>query len=114
MISLHVSLKTSFHGVVEWVHDSVIEEFGDLHVNQSAGTVTPEEMEDQQNTRMITDCGIELHEFPWATEEIGYTGTAAPVASGEQLPSSCYFYIEERCRIWNCGCLTNFSFNTVK
>ena len=83
----------------------------------SAGTVTPvEETEDHRGTRLTTDDGLELHEFPWATGEIGYMRTAGAVASGKhQLPSSsCYFYIKELCRIWNCGCLTDSSFDTAK
>ena len=94
--SLHLSLKTSFHDVAEWVHNSVIEEFGDLHMSESTVTVTPEEMEDLQNTQLIIDAGIELHEFPWATGEIEHRGTAGPVTSGEQqLLSSCrHFYIK--------------------
>ena len=100
--SLHLSLKTSFHGVAQRVHNSVVEEFGDSHMNQPTGSVTSdEEMEDQQNTRLTTDAEIDLHEFPWAIGEIGDTRTAGLVASGEQrLPSSCcYFDIEERCSI---------------
>ena len=114
--SLHLSIKSSFHDVAERVHNYVVDEFGDSHMNPSAGTVTPvEETEGHQNTRLTTDAGIERHEFPWTTGAIGDTRTSDPVAFGEQLPSSCcHIYVEECCRIWNCGCLTNSNFNPAK
>ena len=63
--SLRLSLKSSFHDVAQRVHNSVVEEFGDSHMYPSAGTMTPvEETEDHRNTRLTTDDGIELHEFP--------------------------------------------------
>ena len=115
--SLRLPLKSSFHDVAPRVHNSIVEEFGDSHMYPSTGTVTPvEEAENHQNTRRTTDGWIELCEFPWAAGEIGDTRTVGLVASGEhQLPSSsCYFYIKELCRIWNCRSLTNSSFDTMK
>ena len=82
--SPHLSLKSSFHAVVQRVHNAVVEEFGDLYLTRSLSTGTvEEEMEDQNATRPATDAGIDIKEFPWATGTIGDTETAIPVASGK-------------------------------
>ena len=87
VISLNLSLKSSFHAVAQRVHNAVVEEFGDLYLTRSLSTGTvEEEIGDRNTTRPATDAGIDINEFPWATGTIGDTETANPVASGKLQP----------------------------
>ena len=69
------------------MHNAVEEEFGERHSDPSLGASVSEKIEDQENPELATDAVIDLHEFPWATGDIGDIGAAVPVGSGEpQLP----------------------------
>ena len=65
VISAHLSLKSSFHAATQRMHNSVVDEFGDLYLTRSLGTGTvEEEMEDRNTTRPAADAGIDINEFP--------------------------------------------------
>ena len=77
---------TSVHDAAQMMHDAMVEQFGEHHSNPSLGAasgVSAEEIEDQQNPESATDAGIDIHEFSWATGDIGDVGAVGLVTSGE-------------------------------
>ncbi|KAF8579746.1 hypothetical protein K439DRAFT_1620293 [Ramaria rubella] len=75
----------SFQAVTERIHRAVVDEFGDLSLNESFGTEGSHEdieLQEIQSSNGVAE--IDLQEFPWAGGDIG-DEEAGPVASGSGI-----------------------------